>query len=108
MANKWGYNIKYVDPAPGCKLKRPMYEIKPGVWVIRSQLPEHKKQRKQRYWANPQKEKDSGAIYYSDPKNRTKALVKKRQFRKENKGLIYVSSSCASFICGFLLSPKSS
>ena len=48
MANKWGYNIKYVDPAPGCKLKRPMYEIKPGVWVIRSQLPEHKEQRKQK------------------------------------------------------------
>ena len=85
MANKWGYNIKYVDPAPGCKLKRPMYEIKPGVWVIRSQLPEHKEQRKQRYWANPQKEKDSWALYYSNPKNRTKALVKKRQFRKENK-----------------------
>ena len=28
-----GYNIKYIDPLPGNKLKRPMYEIKPGVWI---------------------------------------------------------------------------
>ena len=42
MANKWGYNVKYVDPAPGCKLKRPMYEIKPGVWVPRGQVREFK------------------------------------------------------------------
>ena len=42
MANKWGYNVKYVDPAPGCKLKRPLYEIKPGVWVPRGQVPQFK------------------------------------------------------------------
>ena len=39
---KLGYNIKYVDPLPGNKLKRPMYEIKPGVWITRSKVPEHK------------------------------------------------------------------
>jgi len=39
---KLGYNIKYVDPLPGNKLKRPMYEIKPGHWVTRAQVPEYK------------------------------------------------------------------
>mgnify|MGYP003147321689 CR=1 FL=1 len=37
-----GYNIKYIDPLPGNKLKRAMYEIKPGHWVTRAQVPEHK------------------------------------------------------------------
>jgi len=37
-----GYNIKYIDPLPGNKLKRAMYEIKPGIWVTKSQVPEHK------------------------------------------------------------------
>ena len=37
-----GYKIKYVDPIPGHNLKRPMYEIKPGVWVTRSKVPENK------------------------------------------------------------------
>ena len=37
-----GYNIKYIDPLPGNKLKRPMYEIKPGVWITRSKVPENK------------------------------------------------------------------
>ena len=36
---KLGYNIKYVDPLPGNKLKRPMYEIKPGVWVSAERSP---------------------------------------------------------------------
>ena len=39
---KLKYNIKYVDPLPGNKLKRPMYEIKPGVWITRSKVPENK------------------------------------------------------------------
>ena len=39
---KLGYNIKYVDPLPGNKIKRPMYEIKPGVWVPRGQVPQLK------------------------------------------------------------------
>ena len=37
-----GYNIKYIDPLPGRKLKRAMYEIKPGVWVPRGQVPQFK------------------------------------------------------------------
>jgi hypothetical protein len=37
-----GYKIKYIDPLPGRKLKRPMYEIKPGHWVTKSRVPEHK------------------------------------------------------------------
>ena len=39
---KFGYTIKYLDPLPGNKLKRPMYEIKPGVWVPRGQVPQFK------------------------------------------------------------------
>jgi len=42
MHAKLGYNIKYLDPLPGNKLKRPMYEIKPGVWTTRSKVPENK------------------------------------------------------------------
>ena len=38
----FGYKIKYVDPLPGFKHKRSMYEIKPGIWVTKSQVPEHK------------------------------------------------------------------
>jgi len=37
-----GYKIKYVDPLPGGKVKRPMYEIKPGRWVTRAHIPEYK------------------------------------------------------------------
>jgi len=36
------YKIKYIDPLPGNKLKRAMYEIKPGHWVARAQIPENK------------------------------------------------------------------
>ena len=43
---KFGYNIKYLDPLPGNKTKRAMYEIKPGVWVLRGQVPEFKLRRK--------------------------------------------------------------
>jgi len=42
MHAKLGYKIKYLDPLPGNKLKRPMYEIKPGVWITRSKVPENK------------------------------------------------------------------
>ena len=37
-----GYKIKYVAPRAGHKHKRPMYEVKPGVWVSRSKVPENK------------------------------------------------------------------
>ena len=37
-----GYKIKYVDPLPGFKHKRAMYEIKPGVWVTRTKVPENR------------------------------------------------------------------
>ena len=37
-----GYNIKYINPLPGNKGKKPMYEIKPGVWVSRSRVPENR------------------------------------------------------------------
>jgi len=38
----FGYKIKYVAPRAGHKHKRPMYEVKPGVWVSRSKVPENK------------------------------------------------------------------
>ena len=36
-----GYNIKYIE-RPGYKTKKPLYEIKPGVWVSRTKIPETK------------------------------------------------------------------
>ena len=41
-----GYKIKYIDPLPGHKLKRALYEIKPGVWVTRGQVPKIQLQKK--------------------------------------------------------------
>jgi len=38
----FGYKIKYMNPLSGFKNKRPMYEIKPGVWVTRSRVPENR------------------------------------------------------------------
>ena len=43
---KFGYNIKYIEPLPGNKIKRAMYEIKPGVWVPRGQVPKIQLQKK--------------------------------------------------------------
>jgi hypothetical protein len=37
----FGYKIKYVNPRSGYTAKRPMYEIKPGVWVSRAAVPEN-------------------------------------------------------------------
>ena len=37
-----GYKIKYIDPLPGHKLKRALYEIKPGHWVTKARVPEYK------------------------------------------------------------------
>jgi hypothetical protein len=37
-----GYKIKYINPTAGHKHKRPMYEVKPGVWVSRSKVPQNK------------------------------------------------------------------
>jgi len=37
----FGYKIKYIAPRVGYTAKRPMYEIKPGVWVSRAAVPEN-------------------------------------------------------------------
>lgn len=78
-----GYNVKYIDPLPGNKRKRPMYEIKPGVWVPRGHVPQFKLQRKisrskpesklqsKKQWNN----------YYSKHK---KTILKKGRLRKKN------------------------
>ena len=52
-----GYKIKYVDPLPGFKTKRPLYEIKTGVWVLRPQVPENKGRHWERInqWNNSEK-----------------------------------------------------
>ena len=41
LSKHFGYKIKYVNPLPGFKAKRAMYEIKPGVWVTRAKVPEN-------------------------------------------------------------------
>jgi hypothetical protein len=83
MGKPRGYNIKYIDPLPGNKTKRAMYEIKPGVWVIRTEVPEIKLQRKitrnkpeikfraKKYWDN----------YYAQHKE---TLLKKARLLKKN------------------------
>ena len=52
-----GYKIKYVAPRVGCTLKRPMYEIKPGVWVTRAKVPgtKEKKWHYNNKWNNSEK-----------------------------------------------------
>jgi len=78
-----GYKIKYIDPSPGNKIKRAMYEIKPGVWVPRGEVPEIKLRRKitrnkpeikfraKKYWDN----------YYAQHKE---TLLKKARILKKN------------------------
>ena len=39
QSNSLGYKIKYLAPRTGHSFKRPMYEIKPGVWVTRAKVP---------------------------------------------------------------------
>ena len=80
---KFGYNIKYIDPLPGNKIKRAIYEIKPGVWVLRGEVPEFKLRRKiarnkpeikfraKKYWDN----------YYAQHKE---TLLKEARRRKKN------------------------
>ena len=82
---KFGYNIKYIDPLPGRKLKRAMYEIKPGVWVPRGQVPKIQLQKKIR---NRQPEiklqaKKRWNNYYA--KHKETILQKGRLLKKNNK-----------------------
>jgi hypothetical protein len=46
-----GYKIKYIDPSPGRKHKRAMFEIEPGMWVSRAHVPGHKA----RHWPHNNK-----------------------------------------------------
>ena len=46
-----GYKIKYIDPSPGHKHKKALYEIKPGTWVSRARVPEHRA----RHWPHNNK-----------------------------------------------------
>jgi len=46
-----GYKIKYIDPSPGRKHKKALYEIKPGIWVSRAQVPGHQA----RHWPHNNK-----------------------------------------------------
>ena len=82
---KLGYNIKYIDPLPGNKTKRAMYEIKPGVWVPRGQVPKIQLQKKIR---NRQPEiklqaKKRWNNYYA--KHKETILQKGRLLKKNNK-----------------------
>ena len=78
-----GYNIKYVDPLPGNKLKRPIYEIKPGKWVSRGKVPEHRRKRKLRRVMSRDKDAANWKIYYA--KNKNEIQKKKKKYRAENK-----------------------
>lgn len=85
MKKYTGYNIKYIQK-PGNKTKTPMYEIAPGHWVTRGNLPETKN-RKKSYRAIPEnlaRERKLFRDYWQ--KNRDSLLKKRRKYVKENKG----------------------
>jgi len=78
-----GYKIKYINPAPGHKHKRSLYEIKPGVWVPRGQVPEIKLYKKTRR-SHPKgqlQSKKQWDNYYAKHKD---TLLKKGRIRKNN------------------------
>ena len=78
-----GYKIKYINPTSGHKHKRPMYEIKPGVWVPRGQVPEiqlHKKKIRSQPKIQLQSKKQWDTYY---AKHRD-TLLKKGRIRKNN------------------------
>ena len=80
---KLNYKIKYEDPLPGCKTKRPFYEIKPGVWVTRGQVPEVKLNKK-KINSHPKgqlKSKKQWDNYYAKHKE---TILKKSRIRKNN------------------------
>ena len=83
LSKHLGYKIKYVDPLPGFKTKRALYEIKPGVWVPRGQVPEirlHKKKIRSQPKIQLQSKKQ-WEQYYAKHKD---TLLKKGRIRKRN------------------------
>jgi hypothetical protein len=79
----FGYKIKYIDPLPGFKYKRLLYEIKPGVWIPRGQVPEIKLQKKRRNNRPEVKlqSKKQWNNYYAKHKE---TILKKGRTRKNN------------------------
>ena len=78
-----GYKIKYVDPLPGFQHKRSMYEIKPGVWVPRGQVPEIQLYKK-KIRSHPKgqlQSKKQWDNYYTKHRD---TLLKKGRIRKNN------------------------
>jgi hypothetical protein len=71
-----GYNIKYIK-IPGLKLKKPMYEIKPGKWVSRARVPGHQA----RHWSHNNKWNNSEYGYIM---NLYSAALK--EFKKGRRG----------------------
>ena len=72
-----GYNIKYIK-VPGLKLKKPMYEIKPGKWVSRARVPGHQA----RHWSHNNKWNNSEYGYIM---NLYSAALK--EFKKGRRGI---------------------
>jgi len=78
-----GYKIKYLDPLPGFKHKRSMYEIEPGVWVPRGQVPQIQLQKKiiRRQPEVQLQNKKQWKNYYTKHKE---TILKKGRTRKNN------------------------
>lgn len=79
------YNIKYIQ-VPGNKLKTAFYEIKPGVWVKRSQVPEVKQIRKELYRANREQDLAYSREYHQ--KNKTKIHARQKKYRAKNREVL--------------------
>ena len=83
LSKHLGYKIKYVDPLPGFKTKRALYEIKPGVWITRGQVPEIQLYKK-KIRSHPKgqlQSKKQWDNYYAKHRD---TLLKKGRIRKNN------------------------
>jgi len=78
-----GYKIKWIDPLPGSKYKRAMYEIEPGIWLPRGQVPEIQLQKKitRRQPEVQLQTKKQWNNYYTKHKE---TILKKSRTRKNN------------------------
>jgi len=79
----FGYKIKYVDPLPGFKHKRSMYEIKPGVWIPRGQVPQIQLQKKIRR-SQPEIQLQSKKVWNHYYTKHKETILKKSRTRTNN------------------------
>ena len=78
-----GYKIKYIDPLPGRKHKRAMFEIEPGVWIPRGQVPQIQLQKKITR-RQPEVQLQSKKVWNHYYTKHKETILKKSRTRKNN------------------------